>query len=450
MAKPKVLYIVHNHPHVRPGGAEGYALELYEAMRDMGGFEPVLLAKGGPPFSTMKQPHPGTLFGSVNDDPNQYFFFTDPAGYDWFYGTSTDKNIYTKFYRAFLEAHRPDVVHFQHTAHLGFDLIRETRNTLPNAAILYTLHEYLPICYRQGQMVRVHNEELCRESSPRRCHECFPDKSPQEFFMRKKFVQSHFALVDLFLAPSYFLLERYVEWGIPREKIRYEDYGRHEVERLPDAATDRPRNRIGFFGQLSPFKGADVLLEAVKILCKDRATHRPLFPGAFLHAGTPNGSHPEISELHVWLHGANLELQQGSYQNKLRELIEATKDNVTFVGRYERDDIPQLMSNIDWVVVPSIWWENAPLVIQEAFQHRRPVICSNIGGMAEKVSDGVNGLHFRVGDPVHLAETIRHAVTTPGLWESLREGIPAVYKIEDSVQTLDTIYRALMNSVVAS
>ena len=123
---------------------------------------------------------------------------------------------------------------------------------------------------------------------------------------------------------------------------------------------------------------------------------------------------------------------------------------MTFVGRYERDDIPQLMSNIDWVVVPSIWWENAPLVIQEAFQHRRPVICSNIGGMAEKVSDGVNGLHFRVGDPVHLAETIRHAVTTPGLWESLREGIPEVYKIEDSVQTLDTIYRTLMNSVVAS
>ena len=56
------------------------------------------------------------------------------------------------------------------------------------------------------------------------------------------------------------------------------------------------------------------------------------------------------------------------------------------------------MAEIDWVVVPSIWWENSPLVIQEAFLHGRPVICSDIGGMAEKVRHGVDGLHFRVGD----------------------------------------------------
>ena len=46
------------------------------------------------------------------------------------------------------------------------------------------------------------------------------------------------------------------------------------------------------------------------------------------------------------------------------------------------------MASVDWVVVPSIWWENSPLVIQEAFGYGRPVICSDIGGMAEKVTDG--------------------------------------------------------------
>ena len=50
------------------------------------------------------------------------------------------------------------------------------------------------------------------------------------------------------------------------------------------------------------------------------------------------------------------------------------------------------------MVVPSIWWETGPLVVLEAFQHGRPVICSDIGGMAEKVTDGVNGLHFRTRD----------------------------------------------------
>ena len=72
------------------------------------------------------------------------------------------------------------------------------------------------------------------------------------------------------------------------------------------------------------------------------------------------------------------------------------------------------MSSVDWVVVPSIWWENSPLVIQEAFMHGRPVICSDIGGMAEKVNDGVDGLHFRVERPPSLDPAIRPAIELAG------------------------------------
>jgi hypothetical protein len=74
------------------------------------------------------------------------------------------------------------------------------------------------------------------------------------------------------------------------------------------------------------------------------------------------------------------------------------------------------MADVDWVVVPSIWYENAPLVIQEAFQHGKPVICSDIGGMAEAVTDGVDGLHFRAGSAGALSDTLLRAATTPGLW----------------------------------
>ena len=55
------------------------------------------------------------------------------------------------------------------------------------------------------------------------------------------------------------------------------------------------------------------------------------------------------------------------------------------------------MRSVDWVIMPSVWWENSPIVIQEAFFHGRPIISSNIGGMAEKITDDVDGLHFRVG-----------------------------------------------------
>ena len=93
------------------------------------------------------------------------------------------------------------------------------------------------------------------------------------------------------------------------------------------------------------------------------------------------------------------------------------------LGAYDRDDIPELMAAVDWVVAPSIWWENAPLVIQEAFQHDRPVITSNIGGMAEKIEDGVNGLHFRVGSAEDLADRLIECLTDKTLWDRMHDGI---------------------------
>ena len=75
--------------------------------------------------------------------------------------------------------------------------------------------------------------------------------------------------------------------------------------------------------------------------------------------------------------------------------------------------------------MPSIWWENSPVVIQESFLHRRPLIVSDIGGMAEKVRDDVDGLHFRVGSPEDLADRLSRALLEPDLWTRLAEAAPA-------------------------
>ena len=94
-----------------------------------------------------------------------------------------------------------------------------------------------------------------------------------------------------------------------------------------------------------------------------------------------------------------------------------------WVGSYEQTELAQRMDKVDWVVVPSIWWENSPMVIQEAFANGKPVICAGIGGMAEKVRDGVDGLHFEVRNPFDLAETMIRAAVEPGLWQKLKANI---------------------------
>jgi hypothetical protein len=64
--------------------------------------------------------------------------------------------------------------------------------------------------------------------------------------------------------------------------------------------------------------------------------------------------------------------------------------------------------------------------------------------MAEKVVDGVNGLHFRARDSADLAATIRRAVTTPGLWAKLRRGIPAPHTMDVHVAVLTRLYEDLL------
>jgi glycosyltransferase involved in cell wall biosynthesis len=436
MNQKTILYIVHNHPSVRPGGAEGYALELYEGMRATNEFHPVLLAKTGPPVSNTSQIHGGVPFGHVNGDPNQYFLYTN-NGFDWFYGVLKNKEIITFHFRQFLEAIRPDVVHFQHTLFFGYDMVREVRNVLPSCAIVYTLQEFLPICHRDGQMLRNADNTPCLDSSPLRCHECFPQYSPQDFFMRRKFIQSQLSLVDRFIAPSRFLLERYVDWGIPRDKILFEEYGRHPMVSAKPQQQERVHNRLAFFGQISPYKGVDVLLEAMRLL--DDSGERAGDLEIAAERNIPKESRP-----HLHLYGANLDVQEPAFQTRVRTLLEQTRRNVTFAGRYKLSQQAALMSDADWVIVPSIWWENSPLVIQEAFGHQRPVICSDIGGMAEKVTDGVNGLHFRAGDSRSLAQTIQRAVTTPGLWESLQKGIPQVHSMEQHLEIIKSIYNSIL------
>jgi glycosyltransferase involved in cell wall biosynthesis len=239
----KVLYIAHNHPSVRPGGAEQHALELHRAMAATPVVESTQHTKGRPPVGQPGRVHEGTFVAPVGSRADEYFLHTDGYHFDYLNGTITDKHFYTKHFRAFLLAVKPDVVHIQHTLFLGYDLIREVRNTLPRSPIVYTLHEYLPICLRDGQMIRRATNELCDHGSKTRCNECITHITAQAFFLRQRFIQAQLGLVDLFLAPSRFLMQKYVDWGIPADKIQFEDYGRTD-SLLPMEPPEMQRTRL--------------------------------------------------------------------------------------------------------------------------------------------------------------------------------------------------------------
>ena len=117
---------------------------------------------------------------------------------------------------------------------------------------------------------------------------------------------------------------------------------------------------------------------------------------------------------------------------------------VRFCGAFQNHEMPNLMRSVDWVVMPSVWWENSPIVIQEAFFHGRPILASNLGGMAEKITDEVDGLHFRSGSPEDLVDCMTRALTEPKLWDRLRGGIKRPLTHVECAQTHLELYRRLI------
>lgn len=402
--KARILIVAHGHPEVSKGGAEIAAYHLYRELDARDNCDALFLARaegtghGGTPFALRNSDREIMFHASMND----YFLFR----------AENPHAIWTEF-RQLLRSFRPTVVHFQHYTHMGLEMIREARNSVPETRILLTLHEYLAICNNQGQMIRTSDGALCYRAHPADCHRCFPERSPGDFFMRERYIKSFLNLIDVFIAPSQFLSERYVEWGLPADRIMLIENG------LPSAtpaaprplAEAEPRCRFAFFGQINPFKGVDVLLDALG------------------HLGEA-----AQKSIRVDIHGGGLTAQPADYQSRIELLRARTKHIAMFHGPYQSCELPSLMADTDWVVVPSIWWENSPVVIQEAFQHRRPVICADIGGLAEKVTHGEDGLHFRCGDARDLARAFDRAIMEHGLWDELVQGIRAPQSVERTAE----------------
>lgn len=423
MSGPRVLFVCHNHPAFHPGGTEIFAYDLFREIDTSDRAESMLLACAN---AIHRGQRPGTNFQTIGRTPNELVLWT--GHFDRFFLSQIDLHGIVPEFADLLRTFRPDIVHFHHVLMVGIELLFLVRRVLPKAGIVVTLHDYYPICPNDGQMVKAGSHELCKEASPDACHKCFPEQQPDQFVLRRKHIQTLFSVVDQFIAPSRFLKARYVAWGLPAERIDVVANGRPRVDPAPPRLLDpgQRRNAFGYFGNLSPYKGVLVALQAAGHL---RAVGEDDFTMAV------NGGAP---------------FQSDAFRAAFDAGVRENAPNVVHNGPYSQGDIARLMTEVDWVIVPSIWWENAPLVVQEAAQHRRPVICSDIGGMAESVQDNINGLHFRVANARDLARVMRRAMTEDGLWERLAAASPRVPTLRDCARQHLRVYSRLRHKELSA
>ena len=392
----RALLISLFHPEIVRGGAQQVAYELFDGLKRAPGVEPYLLAAIDPGHAAYYKS--GACITGFDGRPGEFLFLS--RNYDYWWHKTSDPRL-LEAYAAFLRDLRPDVVHFHHFLLLGLDLLTYTRQIMPQVRIVFTLHEFLAICHADGQMLRRHDQSLCEQASPARCSQCFPAISPKSFFLRTLWVRRHFAVVDQFTTPSRFMIEPYVNWGLPREKITRVTNGQRDYS-AGDTARPGNGNRLGFFGQMVDNKGVWLLLAAVALLRAEG-----------------------FDDFCVEINGDNLKYAGATRRAEIEAFRDSEKAlpieqrRVVFNGPYEVGQLASRMNRIDWCVVPSVWWETFGLVISEAWMFGKPVIASDIGAMRERIRDGEDGLLFAAGDACALAAAIKRAVTEPGLRDSL-------------------------------
>jgi glycosyltransferase involved in cell wall biosynthesis len=398
----RVLLICQFHPELVRGGAQQVTYELFQELRERNDIEGFLLA-------SLDETHPalfksGARITGFDGRRDEYLFLS--RDYDsWWH--KLGEPLLVESFIEFLQTIRPDVVHFHHFVAFGIDLLSVVRRVLPACRIIFTLHEFMAICAADGHMVRRTDRSLCDHASQVRCHQCFPDRSPEEFLLRKMWFMRHLAQVDCFVCPSQFMIEHYVTWGIARDKLFHVANGQRSYATAPSRANAAgPKTRFGFFGQLNDNKGPHIVLRAVELLRADGMT-----------------------DFHVELNGDNQRFASAEVRAEIEGFLAAEQQRppaerlVTANGSYHIDQLQQRMSRIDWCIVPSLWWEAFGLVISEAWMFGKPVICSNVGAMAERVTDEVDSLLFEMGDARALAAVMQRACTEDGLWQRLHDAI---------------------------
>ncbi len=386
-----IAVISHAHPSVSKGGAEIAAFTLFQGLRDLG-YPAIFIA--AVPVDARERLHLGA---------DEYPVFYEPERYDHLYQLG-DPDVLRQM-RGILERTGAKLLNFHHFMNFGINAVRDLALD-PRYRTVLTIHEFLAICHNHGQMVTWPNQSLCSAASGISCGACFPDIGWRRLDMRASLLRNGLLAIDHFVSPSQFLVDRFVAWGLPADRISVIENGlaRPAPERpAANRSAEKTTWTFGYFGQVTPFKGVDVILNAAEHLAKN----------------------PAIAQrIQIRING-NIVGVSDQFRGQLAAVSEK-HGFLRFVGPYENSNVLNLMSECDYILMPSVWWENSPVVIQEAFAAGRPLICTGIGGMAEKVQNHVSGLHFRRGDAADLARVIADAADDP-LYDTLTGNIPRPY-----------------------
>ena len=290
-----------------------------------------------------------------------------------------------------IQRERPDLIHVHNWVGLSLGaILSSVPSSAPHIPVAMTLHDYSLCCVYAD--LRHPDGHGCDPRLPCRLLSA----------LNRRLTGS----VGLALSPSRYALERHQAHGFFRHADR--QVIPNGIEPLPGQLLSPSEGRQGggikstfdilYMGRLQSYKGPEILI---------RAFRRLTDPSLRLHvAGT----------------GPALETCRS---------LAAGDARIRLYGFVDGEERSRLLSTADCVVLPSLWPENFPVTIQEAFQVGPVVIASRIGGIPEMVRDGINGLLVEAGDEAGIAAAIERLRSSPDLAAKLRASAQETARLYD-------------------
>jgi glycosyltransferase involved in cell wall biosynthesis len=323
--------------------------------------------------------------------------------------------------RQVMRERRPHIAYFQNT----FPLISPAAYYAAKSegvTIVQTLRNYRLLCpnalfFRDGRPCEDCHRKLI--PWPGVLHACYRENRMASLTVASM-LTAHRVLrtwknaVDVYIALTDFARQKFIEGGLPAEKIVVKPNFVH-----PDPGPGACQGQyVLFVGRLFPEKGLDTLLAAWERL-------RLRLPLKIVGEGPLAGRVVEVSQ-------------------RLPE--------VTWLGRKTIAEVYTLMEGALCLVFPSTWYEGLPRTVIEAFAKGIPVVASNLGAMSTLVEHGRTGVHFTAGDPDDLAASVRWVSTHPQaraeMGRQARQEYEAKYTAERSYDMLMTIYEKALGRPV--
>lgn len=324
-----------------------------------------------------------------------------------------------------IEREKPDVAHLHNIfGHFSPSIIFALKKR--GIPIVMTLHDYKFFCPNYKFFTR---GKVCFDCLKKRNYRaCFYKKcvhnSRIKSFLgylegkwQRDFLKAAHK-IDMFLAPSLFIKEKALEWGIPFDKIIHLP-NFITIDNLEKIRQNKDEKYILYFGRLSEEKGIALLIKAfLKAVDKEA-----------------NGWKLKIAG-------------DGPKEENLRKIAK-NEDGVEFLGRLNSEALKEKIFNARLVVVPSLWPENFPYSVLESFALGKTVLAAKIGGLPEMIENGKTGLLFEAGDKNDLAEKILWAMSQPEkikkIGENAREEALKKYSSEGHYEKLKRVYERIKN-----